>query len=313
MDSDDLSHKVTKRLPTWVVALVLLVTGGLTALAMWTTKMRGPGLAWDSAQQAAESVWSDVASQPQAVSPGWGAVQSDPSGAAASQVAAFPTIPSVIAGTAPIHVDRGVCTNCHSVFTRQGQPVPTITSMSVMTHEYRGVCSNCHQFASGLGAGSGSVVAGTAVAPPAAASPPPPAPPAARPLTEAEWQGLEVGPSTQGGVVVNGAEGTAGRMGLARGDLVSSINAIAVRSMTDFDNATQKGGLAQGTIIVLRNGQRLAFELGTGTAAPAPGNSVTPQPIGNAAPGAPFGMAPPGSLGAAPFVQPNAQLPQATL
>ncbi len=159
-----------------------------------------------------------------------------------------------------------------------------------MTHEFRGVCVNCHQVT--LSA-AGSVMA--AAAPLAPAAPAPPAAP--RQPSEAEWQGLEVGPGTSG-VVVNGAEAAAGRRGLLAGDAVVSINGTPIRSMLDFVEVTQKGKLAVGTVIVDRKGQRLAFELGqppsTGPApqVPPPSPPFQPWPPSQPWPAAPPRTAP---------------------
>jgi S1-C subfamily serine protease len=128
------------------------------------------------------------------------------------------------------------------------------------------VCSNCHQLAT-----SGAMPAAKVVAANAGAAPGP---------KEGEWLGLEVGASAQG-VVVHGVEGLSARRGVLANDLVSSINGIAIASMSDFVRVTQNGALAQGTLIVSRAGQRFAFEL-------AP--STPPVPL--AQPPA-YGLAPP--------------------
>jgi S1-C subfamily serine protease len=116
------------------------------------------------------------------------------------------------------------------------------------------------------------------------ALPPSPAQP-----TEAEWQGLEVAPSPQG-VLVAGAEGNAMRAGVLAGDLVASVNGASVASMADFVSATQNGLLAQGTIIVRRNGQRLAFELSSSPRNPAPPLATRPQTFQQQAGMAPAAM-----------------------
>jgi S1-C subfamily serine protease len=61
-------------------------------------------------------------------------------------------------------------------------------------------------------------------------------------------------------VVVHSAEGTARRLGVQMGDIVTSINAAPVRTMADFVRVTDTGALAQGAVIVRRDTQRLAFE-----------------------------------------------------
>jgi S1-C subfamily serine protease len=90
---------------------------------------------------------------------------------------------------------------------------------------------------------------------------------------EAEWRGLEVRPAATG-VVVTNADGTAARMGLQPGDRVASVNGVQIRTMADFVGATQNGDLPQGTIIVGRDGQRLAFELSRAPANQAPPNGA---------------------------------------
>lgn len=118
-------------------------------------------------------------------------------------------------------------------------------------------------------------VAGTAPAP---APTPGPAAPPPQP-TEAEWQGLEVGPKPNG-VVVAGVEGLAARAGVLAGDAVSSVNGMRVAQMTDFVSATNNGRLALGTLIVRRGGQRLAFELGTAPPSGLTSPTANPPPIG---------------------------------
>jgi S1-C subfamily serine protease len=93
----------------------------------------------------------------------------------------------------------------------------------------------------------------------------------APPPTEAEWNGLEVSGSAQG-VIVAAAEGTSAQTGVQKGDVVVSVNGLPVRTVADFANVTQNGTLPQGAMIVQRNGQRLAVELGAAAAAaPTPG------------------------------------------
>lgn len=242
-----------KPLPRWLVVPVILSSAAATVAAMSMTGMRGPALAWDRANRSIEAGWFGAPSDPNAeVMPG------APAGPART-VAGAPGVPMIVSGAALTHMDRGVCTSCHAVVSAQGTPVPAIHSMSVLTHEYRGVCGNCHLFRVAPTFGGATAVAGTPVAPR-----PQPAGP-----SEAEWQGLEVAPGATG-VVVQSAEGKAGRVGLQTGDLVTSINGAQVKTMTDFVRVTENGTLAQGAVIVRRNEQRLAFELTVSTPNPQP-------------------------------------------
>jgi hypothetical protein len=288
-----------KPLPRWLVLVVVLATGGITAAAMFATGLRGPAMAWERASKGAESVWAGdpqgiaptpvqvpaslgvPAAQPPSPPPAQPAVQAATqpmtqppvqSGTAMGAirpgpvmpVAAQPGVPVIIWGTPIGHGDRGPCTNCHGVIMPQGMPVPAISALSVMPHAYRGVCNNCHEVkVMPLGA----PVAGLITVPPTAA--PAEAPPRMRAPTEAEWLGLEVGVAPQG-VLVNGVEAMAKRAGMRVGDVITSINAVPVRTVADFVAVTQNGGLMQGTIIARREGQRLAFELGPRQAQPQP-------------------------------------------
>jgi hypothetical protein len=287
-------HDDTKKsLPRWLVLVVVLATGGITAVAMFATGLRGPAMAWDRASKGVESVWAgdpqatsatpvqpvqsmatagvpaeQVASPPTAQAAPQPAAQ--PMGQPQAQqgmplgagvpnpvvpVAAQPGVPVIVWGTPIGHGDRGPCTNCHSVVMPQGMLVPAISALSVMPHAYRGVCHNCHEVrVMPLGA----PVAGLITVPPTGAmagNPPKRAP------TEAEWLGLEVGVAPQG-VLVNGVEGIAKRAGMRVGDVITSINAVPIDTVADFVAATQNGGLTQGAVIARREGQRLAFELG---------------------------------------------------
>ena len=114
--------------------------------------------------------------------------------------------------------------------------------------------------------------------------------------------GLEVGPDPQG-AVVKAVEATARRLGVQANDLVSSINGMPIRSVADFVQATQNGGLSQGVLIVVRNGQRLAFDFSQ-TAAPSP-PPVAPTPAAYS----PFSAAQPGMVAPANGANPAAPCP----
>jgi hypothetical protein len=101
---------------------------------------------------------------------------------------------------------------------------------------------------------------------------------------EAEWRGLEVR-NAAAGVMVTNIDGTAARMGVQIGDQVRSINGQPIDNTATFVQATQNGNLQQGTLVVDRGNERLAFEL-----ARAPDNvqQVPNMAAGmNNAPGAP--------------------------
>lgn len=253
-------HPDTRRpLPRWLVVPVIILSAAVTAAAMSMTGLRGPAVAWERANRGIEEVWfGGRAPEP---APG------DPSGAVLT-AAAVPGIPTIAAGAPLVHADRGFCTSCHAVIGAQGTPVPAIHSMSVMSHEYRGVCANCHVSRVAPSLGGLMPVAGT----PVAAKPDP----LTRGPTEAEWQGLEVVPGASG-VVVQSAEGRAKRLGFEKGDVISSINALPVRTMADFVSVTQNGRLSQGAVIVRRADRRLAFELAEPTANPPPPPEAQPR------------------------------------
>jgi hypothetical protein len=246
-------RQARRKLPNWVVLLVVLATGAFTVWAMSETRLRGPVVAWEHAHAAVDGVW--------------GAEPPDPSALEhfGKPVASALGIPPIVGGTPLAHADRGVCTSCHAVVGPQGGAVPGISATSTMTHEYRGICSNCHQFRGAASRASGSPML--------------PATPIAQAPSEAEWLGLEIGPAPQG-VVIQGVEGLAARRGVLPSDHVASLNGIPIRSIADFLRATQNGMLAQGTLIVLRGGRRLAFELGA--------NAETPPPAPPPPPAAPL-------------------------
>ncbi len=259
-----------KPLPRWLIVALLVICAAVTAAAMSMTGLRGPSVAWDRANRTIETVWSgdpnagDITAK----------LSTQPT---AMPVAAMPTVPVIVAGAPLIHADRGACTNCHGVVSQQNTAVPSITALATMPHEYRGMCTNCHQITVAPDvtpvAAAGNFRAPQQPSPATGIELGAPAPKTARAPTEAEWQGLEVGPGPANfGVVVNGAEGTARTTGLRAGDVVTSINGVSIRTMNDFVSVTDRGGLAQGAIIVRREGQRLAFELRN-----APRNNTAPQ------------------------------------
>jgi hypothetical protein len=278
-----------KALPRWLVIVVIMATAGITAAALSATGLRGPAMAWDRANKGVAGVWSGEAARspmddpqrlttqaatlpaaqtnmaPPVVAPAMASPAPAPAVAApiVGQPVALAGAPVIVWGTPIGHGDRGPCTNCHSVVFPQGTAMPTINSQSSMPHEFRGVCNNCHLITRrGL-----ALVAGMAMGPGV--------PNAAKPITEAEWRGLEVGPSPVG-VMVNGADGAAKRAGMKVGDVITSINAVATNSVADFVRATENGALMQGAVIARRDGQRLAFELGPRNA-PEPRNPPEPR------------------------------------
>jgi hypothetical protein len=245
---DDAEPARKRALPPWLVVVVVLVTGGFTVWAMSMTGFRGPSAAWDQAHEVVDGVWGEEHTPRHSQPALWGAQPG--MGSNGKQVAALPGVPPIVGGVRSTHPDRGVCTNCHAVIAPQGGAIPSLNSLSASTHEFRGVCSNCHLF--GI---AGPTPAARLAAAPAAGAPA---------IKEAEWLGLEVAPSAEG-VTVQGAEGLSARRGVLANDVIGSINAIPIASMSDFVRATQNGALAQGTLIVSRAGQRLAFELAPST------------------------------------------------
>lgn len=236
----------------------VIATAVVTAWAMSETGLAGPLMSWERAEEAVDQVWSStpVSQAPPAPTAMMPTAAQPPN--AARMVAGLPGVPPIVSGAASVHADRGACTTCHAVSTPQGGPIPSIRSFSMMPHEFRGVCGNCHQVTSGPGP-VGSAVAGTVAVPQGLGAPVPQASP---PPNEAEWNGLEVSGAAQG-VVVAATEGASAQTGLQRGDVVLSVNGLKVPTVADFAQVTQNGMLPQGAMIVARNGQRLAVELGT--------------------------------------------------
>lgn len=268
-------------LPRWAVIAVILVTGGVTAFALSASGLQGPQMAWYEASGAVDQVWAGAPMTADDQHRGRHGLAAGVPSDAARQVAGVRGLPAILNGTPRPHGDRGPCTNCHQVLLVPGVPMPSITSGAQMPHPYRGVCGNCH-----LVDGAGRTVAGTITAPV-----PPPAPPR---LAEVDWLGLELQVPTQAaptavggqptaaaratpGAVVTKAEGKAARSGVQRGDIVTSINAVAIVDRAAFQQATQNGALRQGTVVALRNGQRLAFEIPAAAAA-SPGPAAQPMP-----------------------------------
>ena len=139
MPTEQLTADKPKRLPRWLVGVVVLATAGVTVWAMSMTRLRGPQLSWDRAREAVEAAWEEGAG-PAPVG-GYAAGEQTPGNpwptGAARPVAGFTGIPPIVAGAPAPHPDRGACTNCHSVSSPQGLPVASIRAHSTMPHGYR--------------------------------------------------------------------------------------------------------------------------------------------------------------------------------
>jgi len=283
-----------RALPRWAVLVVILVTGTVTALALSASGLRGPQMAWHEASGTVDQVWGAAMTAEQQH---LGAAHQG-NAEAARQVAGRRGVPAILNGSNRPHGERGPCTNCHQVQLVPGVPMPNITSGAAMPHAFRGICGNCHLV--GPRGSFGTAVAGTINAPV-----PPPLPPR---LVEVDWLGLELRITAQAnaqpgavqppgglaspmGAMVTKAEGKAARSGVRRGDMITSINAVAMVDRNAFIRATQNGALRQGTVVALRNGQRLAFEIPQAAPPPAP---VRPAALSPMAPGAmaPAAMSP---------------------
>jgi hypothetical protein len=192
-----------------------------------------------------------------------------------SMVAQVLGAPAILWGTNRPHGDRGSCTQCHSVLQRNGRQVPMILSSASMPHGFRGICSNCHTIMGNGPVGPLPVAMPVPTMPGAA----PQLPAGAQPQ-EVEWRGLEARLGPQG-VTVNNVDGAARRAGVMPEDVIASLNGAPVTSMGQLEALTMNGGLPQGTVIVQRGGQRLAFEIrdapGVGLAAP---NGLPPGAMG---------------------------------
>jgi hypothetical protein len=92
--------------PPWLVVLVVVVTGAITAVVLTAAGFPRPTAARDRPAM---------------------------SGA-----------PIIVWGTPIGHADRGACTDCHRVASREGERLPTISPLSPLPHPFRGVCNNCH-------------------------------------------------------------------------------------------------------------------------------------------------------------------------
>lgn len=295
-----------RQLPQWALIAAVLGSGALTAWAMWRTQAAGPESSWDRVESAVEQVWA----QPPAPAPARSytstlgpaqTVAGAPMTAAAttamtmsatpraSMVARVLGAPQIGWGASRPHGDRGSCTECHSVLRRHGRPVPMILSSASMPHAFRGICGNCHTVQGNGPVGPLPVAmpvppTSTATAPtmgaPSPLGLPLPPPPVAQPQ-EVEWRGLETRAGGRG-VTVSNVEGTARRAGVLPGDVIVSLNGAPVTSMARLAALTMNGDLAEGTIIVLRGGQRMAFELrqgpGVGIASPFPAGGSAAQP-----------------------------------
>ncbi|MBI4704539.1 MAG: PDZ domain-containing protein [Deltaproteobacteria bacterium] len=269
-----------KVLPSWLVALVVLGTAGVTAGAMvhagyWLPRPAGRPYG--------------LAGAPPLSLPWLGMVgRAEPGAVWANAVRPFE---AAVPGAIPAHGDRGACSGCHSVVGADGAPLPPIGASSPLPHSYRGVCGNCHRLV--VGGGSPNAAGAGRPAPPLV---PAPAPSPA----EGEWLGMEISPiaamtarqfgidAGTAGLVVVEAEGPAAAAGLRPGDVLMSVNGAAIVSMADLFQATRNGSLGTATLELLRGGARYAVVLSA-----AAGTAPFREPA----------AAPAGTMGSAPTLQ----------
>ncbi len=264
--------KASTEINSWLIVLVVLATAGITSWVMLTGKAsqdENPAYYYVP-QQVAQNL-SPVAT---AIDKGW------------FLTAGATTIPVLRAGAVPVHPDRGICTNCHTVVSSRGKAIPNISATSAMTHEYRGVCFNCHHLVikNNPSANTGNVQAAIRVAATGRAIAPRTAAPA-KAVLEGEWLGMEVAPITSvtalqygipygtQGLVIAEAEAQALTVGLKAGDVVFWVNGVPICNMTNFLRVTRNGTLTQGTVKVLRKGQKLTVNIASTVIANAPVNA----------------------------------------
>jgi hypothetical protein len=280
--------RTKSKIPGWFVALAVVVTGGLTAWAIF----KKSGDAWPAQSPGLPMQITE------AFSPAVAAMNPRGFRRVAGTGQAVPVIRT---GSSPKHGERGACTLCHVVVDTLGKAIPSIQAMARVPHQYQGgLCINCHAVtpnkppAPGGGA-FGTLAAGNAppsgpVMPPAGQVPvaaqPPAAPAAARQPSEGAWLGMEVVPITNltasqysippgvRGLVVAEAEGQAAVSGVQAGDVLVAINGLPVGDMRSFLQATQNGTGAGGSVDVMRSGKFIKVILGQ-----APVVNGQPQPI----------------------------------
>jgi hypothetical protein len=290
--------KWKKVIPSWVVGTVIMATLAVTlyqviqtqsALGWRASNVESPkslGQVFFPGVTAIQGLWNGMAPPVQAPAP------------LATQTNAV-QVPTIVAGSTPIHVDRGECTSCHTVLSKRGAPIPVIQTNSRPPHDNRGMCTNCHVLG-GFPAASQAQAAGlapaelnaTAVALIAAAVPvgPQGTAPAMAPIIEGAWNGVEVSPITQltatqygvpldaAGLVVAEAEGAGALAGLKAGDVITAVNGVPTPVMTDFFKATNNGLMPRASVTAFRKGQPLALYVDAAAGpAPAGGTPVPPE------------------------------------
>jgi hypothetical protein len=279
--------------PGWVVGVVIIVMAMGTVYAVVKTQS---ALGWraqsgpDYPKNFGEIFYPGFA----ALQDTWSsAAQGQPNqGAGTATLSNAVKVPQILAGSAPVHAERGTCTACHSVLSPRGSQIPQIQVSSRPPHDNRGLCTNCHvltevvQQTPGQGATSATPVAFAPSAPAMAAQAPVP--------TEGGWNGIEVTPITQltgtqygvpvgtAGLIVAETEASGALAGIKPGDVIYAVNGAPTPTLTDFFRATQNGMLPRGSVNLFRKGEPMAMYV-----SPAAAAAATPVP---APPGVPVGI-----------------------
>ena len=126
MNDEKLEQARRAAIPRSLVIILIMATAGITATALPATGSPEPVAVRDR------------------VPPSSARAPPFPVRSVATQPAALSRAPSIIWGTPIGHGDRGPCTNCHRILSREGERLPAITALSPLPHKFRGVCNNCH-------------------------------------------------------------------------------------------------------------------------------------------------------------------------
>jgi len=113
------------QIPTWFIAIVVVITAAVT---FWAMLDRNPDGQWFAQPSRVPNQLTQV------LSPAMAATNPQ----RFHQVAGKKPIPRIKVGIPAAHPHRGACTFCHEVVDTVGRAIPSIPALAGLPHQYRG-------------------------------------------------------------------------------------------------------------------------------------------------------------------------------